>query len=82
MNTRDVWLSIRAHDGSVQHLEGLTVEERSVFRKFDEIDQEELIRQNAERQRFVDQGISFNLKIPNNTSVKEINRLHILAWKL
>ena len=38
-NTREIWLSIRDHDGSVQHLDFLTQEEKDVFKTFCEIDQ-------------------------------------------
>jgi ribonucleoside-diphosphate reductase alpha chain len=45
------------------------------------IDQQWSIRQNGRRQRHVDQGISFNLYVPNNVKAKELLDLHVLAWK-
>ncbi|MED1599775.1 ribonucleoside-diphosphate reductase subunit alpha [Alkalihalophilus marmarensis] len=45
------------------------------------VDQTWSIRQNAARQRHVDQGISFNLYVPNNVKAKELLDLHLLAWK-
>jgi len=82
ISNRDTRLSIRKHNWSVQHLNDLTQEEKNVFKNFNEIDQETLIKQNADRQKYIDQWVSFNLKLPTDTPVKEINRLHILAWEL
>ncbi|MDV2886743.1 ribonucleoside-diphosphate reductase subunit alpha [Alkalihalophilus pseudofirmus] len=45
------------------------------------VDQTWSIRQNAARQRHVDQGIAFNLYVPNNVKAKELLDLHLLAWK-
>lgn len=45
------------------------------------IDQKWSIKQNAARQRHVDQGISFNLYITNQTKAKELLDLHMEAWK-
>ncbi|MBP3952563.1 ribonucleoside-diphosphate reductase subunit alpha [Bacillus suaedae] len=45
------------------------------------IDQKWSIRQNGRRQRHVDQGISFNIYVPNNVKAKELLELHLLAWQ-
>lgn len=82
MDTEEVWNSILDRDGSVQHLEFLSSHEKSVFKTFMEISQMELVRQNTDRQEFIDQGISFNLSIHPSTSVKDINKLMIEGWKL
>lgn len=81
-NTKDVWDSIRDSDGSVQHLDFLTDEEKAVFRTFAEIDQNAVIEQAADRQEYIDQGQSLNLMIPPSMPVKEINKLYIKAWNL
>lgn len=39
------------------------------------------IKQNAARQRHIDQSISFNLYVPNNISAKVLLELHMEAWK-
>ncbi|MFU8688449.1 ribonucleoside-diphosphate reductase subunit alpha [Rossellomorea sp. FS2] len=44
------------------------------------IDQHWSIRQNAERQKHVDQAISFNLYVKNNIKAKELLDLHMAAW--
>ncbi|WP_036843042.1 ribonucleoside-diphosphate reductase subunit alpha [Pontibacillus marinus] len=46
-----------------------------------EIDQQWSIRQNAARQRHVDQSISFNLYVKNTVQAKELLNLHLNAWK-
>ncbi len=81
-NTKDIWNSIRDHDGSVQHLEFLTQEEREVFQTYSEIDQMNIIYQAANRQNHIDQGQSLNLMIHPDMPVKEINNLYITAWRL
>jgi ribonucleoside-diphosphate reductase alpha chain len=55
MNNRDVWNSIIDSDGSVQHLDFLSQEEKKVFKTFKEIDQEILLQQAADRQKYIDQ---------------------------
>lgn len=79
---KEIWDSIRDADGSVQHLECLTDEEKLVFRTFGEIDQNVIIEQAAVRQHYIDQGQSLNVMIPPDTPVKDINQLYIKAWKL
>ncbi len=81
-NTKDVWTSIKVHDGSVQHLDFLTDHEKEVFKTFAEIDQMAVIKQAAERQIFIDQGQSVNVMIHPDTPAKDINLLYIEAWKL
>ena len=81
-DTRDVWDSIMEHDGSVQHLDFLTDEEKKVFKKFSEIPQMAVIKQAAQRQKYIDQSQSLNLSIdPDKVSVKDINQLYIEAWR-
>lgn len=81
-NTQDVWLSIRDNDGSVQHLDFLTEHEKDVFRTYAEIDQLAIIYQAANRQNHIDQGQSINILVHPEMPVKEINQIHVTAWKL
>ena len=79
---REVWDSIANKDGSVQHLECLTDEEKEVFKTFAEIPQMAIINQAAQRQKHIDQAQSVNVSIdPSEVSVKAINQLYIAAWK-
>jgi ribonucleoside-diphosphate reductase alpha chain len=82
MDTQEVWKSIRDRDGSVQHLEFLSENEKEVFKTYSEIDQMAIIYQAANRQNHLDQGQSLNIIIHPDTSTKEINKIHITAWKL
>jgi len=80
-DTKATWDSIRDNDGSVQHLECLTADEKATFRTFAEIDQSKVIEQAAKRQEFIDQGQSLNIMVAPDTPVKDINQLYIQAWK-
>lgn len=82
MNTLEVWRNIRDYDGSVQHLDFLTEEEKDVFKTYSEIDQMDLIYQAANRQNHIDQGQSVNIIVHPEMPVKEINKIHVTAWKL
>ena len=82
MDTPEVWKSIRDRDGSVQHLEFLSENEKEVFKTYSEIDQLAIIYQAANRQNHLDPGQSLNIIIHPDTSTKEINKIHITAWKL
>ena len=81
-DTQDVWRSIRDQDGSVQHLDFLSSEEKEVFKTYPEIDQMDIIYQAANRQNYIDQGQSVNIMVHPDMDVKEINKIYITAWKL
>jgi ribonucleoside-diphosphate reductase alpha chain len=81
-DTRDVWDSIMAEDGSVQHLEFLSEHEKEVFRTFAEIPQMSIIKQAAQRQKYIDQAQSINISLdPDKVSIKDMNQLYIEAWE-
>jgi len=81
-DTTEVWRSIRDRDGSVQHLEFLTENEKDVFKTYPEIDQMDIIYQAANRQNHIDQGQSLNIIVHPDMPVKDINKIHVTAWKL
>ena len=81
-DNREVWDSIANKDGSVQHLDCLTDEEKDVFKTMAEIPQMAIINQAAQRQEHIDQAQSINISIdPSEVSTKEINQLYIKAWE-
>jgi ribonucleoside-diphosphate reductase alpha chain len=82
MNTAEVWRSIRDFDGSVQHLEFLTDNEKDVFKTYPEIDQMNVIYQAANRQNHIDQGQSINVMVHPDMPTKDLNNLYMTAWKL
>ena len=81
-DTKSTWDSIKKADGSVQHLEFLTDEQKDVFRTFAEINQASIINQAAIRQDFIDQSQSLNIMVSPDMPTKDINKLLIDAWKL
>jgi len=81
-DTDEVWQSIAARDGSVQHLDFLSDEERDTFKTFSEISQMTLVQQAAQRQAHIDQGQSLNLMIHPETPVRDINLLLLRAAEL
>jgi ribonucleoside-diphosphate reductase alpha chain len=80
-NDKKTWENILKHDGSVQHLNFLSQEEKEVFKTFVEIDPYYIIDQAAERQKYIDQAQSLNLMINPLTNPKEVNALYLYAWK-
>lgn len=80
-NTQDVWTSCVANDGSVQHLDFLTENEKNVFLTAREINQHAIIKQAGQRQRWIDQGQSVNLFFSSNASAKYIHEVHLAAWE-
>ena len=81
MNTTEVWRDIRDHDGSVQHLDFLSEHEKAVFMTYPEIDQMDVVYQAAGRQHYIDQGQSVNIIVHPDMPIKEINKIHVTAWK-
>lgn len=80
-NTEEIWQNILENDGSVQHLDFLSIEEKNIFKTFSEINQNIIIDQAADRQIFIDQAQSINLMIDSNMTTKDINALYIKAWE-
>ena len=81
-DNKATWDSIKKYDGSVQHLDFLSDEQKDVFRTFAEINQSSIINQAAIRQDYIDQSQSLNLMISPDMPTKDINKLLIDAWKL
>lgn len=83
-NKSKIWDQILADNGSVQNLptDVLTEDEKEIFLTFSEINQLELVRQAAIRQRYIDQTQSLNLSFDPTDSPRWMNQVHIEAWKL
>ena len=82
-NIDSVWDQILKDQGSVINVPSyiLTDEEKSVFLTFKEINQLEIVKQNAIRQKYVDQAISLNLCFDPNDTPKWISQVHKEAHK-
>ena len=78
----ETWETILIRGGSVQHLEFLTDEEKSVFKTFSEITPLSIVQQAATRQKYIDQAQSLNLMIHPEVSTKDVNALLIEGWRL
>ena len=81
-DNKETWDSIKKADGSVQHLDFLSDEQKDVFRTFAEINQSSIINQAAIRQDFIDQSQSLNLMVSPEMPTKDVNKLLIDSWKL
>jgi ribonucleoside-diphosphate reductase alpha chain len=81
LNDKTTWGSIRDADGSVQHLDFLSEQEKDIFRTFAEVDQTKLIEHAGQRQKLIDQGQSLNVMVPPDVAAKDVNQLYIHAWK-
>ena len=77
----EVWKDILVRGGSVQHLSFLSKEEKDIFKTFGEISQKEIVVQNTQRQKYIDQAVSLNLMIPPNCTAKEVSELLIYGWQ-
>lgn len=81
-NIPQVWDQIIEDKGSVINIRCLSDEEKDVFKTFKEINQLELVRQAAIRQKYIDQGQSLNLAFRQDAPANFINKVHLEAWKL
>jgi len=81
-NEDSVWKDIDSKEGSVQHLDFLSDDEKEVFKTAYEIDQKTIIQQAAQRQKYVCQAQSLNLFFPADVDAKYFNDVHLLAWEL
>lgn len=81
INNEDTWSSIFTNEGSVQHLDELSEEEKDVFKTAFEIDQRWIIEHAADRTPFVCQAQSINVFLPANVNKTDLHRIHWDAWK-
>ena len=80
-DAQEIWSSIIANDGSVQHLTWMEEHNKEVFKTSMEIDQRWVIEHAADRQEYIDQAQSINLFFRPDSHIKYIHSVHFLAWK-
>lgn len=80
-NTEDVWSSIFTNEGSVQHLDFLSQDEKDVFKTAFEIDQRWLVEHAGDRSEYICQAQSLNVFLPANVHKKDLHGIHFQAWK-
>ena len=80
-DTNEIWSSITTNQGSVDHLDFLSQDEKDVFKTAFEIDQRWLIDHSADRTPYISQAQSLNVFIPADIHKKELHQIHYQAWK-
>ena len=80
-NTDEIWASILEHEGSVQHLNCLTSDEKDIFKTAFEIDQRWVIELAADRSPYICQGQSVNVFLPGDIDKWDLHMLHWSAWE-
>jgi ribonucleoside-diphosphate reductase alpha chain len=76
-----VWSSITLTKGSVQHLDFLTEQEKSVYKTAFELDQRWIIEHAADRAAYICQSQSVNVFLPANVHKRDLHQIHFMAWK-
>jgi ribonucleoside-diphosphate reductase alpha chain len=77
----EVWSSIIANDGSVQHLDWMSDWDKDVFKTGMEIDQRWVVQHAADRQEYIDQAQSLNVFFRPDVNIKYLHAVHFQAWK-
>ena len=77
----EVWSSIIANDGSVQHLDWMDNWNKDLFKTAMEIDQRWVIQHAADRQEYIDQAQSVNVFLRPDSNIKYVHAVHFQAWK-
>ena len=80
-NDDATWKSIIDHEGSVQHLDFLSDDDKEVYKTSYEIDQLWVVEHAAKRQPYVCQGQSVNLFFAKGSNKAYVNQVHLKAWK-
>lgn len=81
LNTDEIWSSILEHEGSVQHLDCLTQDEKDIYKTAFELDQRWIIELAADRTPFICQSQSLNLFLPGDINKWDLHMLHWTAWE-
>jgi len=80
-NTPAVWDSILANEGSVQHLDCLSQDDKDVYKTAFEIDQRWVVELAADRTPDVCQSQSINIFLPGDVDKWDLHMLHWQAWE-
>jgi ribonucleoside-diphosphate reductase alpha chain len=80
-NTDAVWSSILEKEGSVQHLDFLSQDEKDIYKTAFEIDQRWIIELAADRTPEICQSQSVNVFIPGDVDKWDLHMLHWTAWE-
>jgi ribonucleoside-diphosphate reductase alpha chain len=80
-NTPAIWDSILENEGSVQHLDFLSQDDKDVYKTAFEIDQRWVIELAADRTPEICQSQSVNLFLAGDVDKWDLHMLHFSAWE-
>ncbi len=80
-DNQEVWSSITTNQGSVDHLDFLTQNEKDVFKTAFELDQRWIVELGADRTPYISQAQSINIFLPADVHKKDLHQIHFQAWK-
>ncbi len=80
-NLPTIWASILENEGSVQHLDCLSDDEKTIFKTAFEIDQRWIIELAADRTPHICQSQSVNVFLAGDVDKWDLHMLHYLAWE-
>ncbi len=80
-NTTATWDSILENEGSVQHLDFLSQDDKDVFKTAFEIDQRWVVELAADRTPDICQSQSVNIFLPGDVDKWDLHMLHWTAWE-
>ncbi|MBW3559658.1 MAG: ribonucleoside-diphosphate reductase subunit alpha [Proteobacteria bacterium] len=81
LDTAETWSSILENEGSVQHLDALTPDEKDVFKTAFELDQRWIIELAADRTPEICQSQSLNVFLPGDVDKFDLHMIHWSAWE-
>ena len=80
-DTPEIWSSILENEGSVQHLDFLTPDEKDVYKTAFELDQRWIVELAADRTPDICQSQSVNVFLPGDVDKWDLHMLHWTAWE-
>ncbi|WP_304190588.1 ribonucleoside-diphosphate reductase subunit alpha [Phenylobacterium aquaticum] len=80
-NTETVWRSILEQEGSVQHLDFLSQDDKDVYKTAFELDQRWIVELAADRTPEICQSQSLNVFLPGDVDKWDLHMLHFSAWE-
>lgn len=79
-DTPEVWTSIMDNLGSVQHLDFLNDDQKTMFKTASEISPKDILDLASDRQEYIDMAQSINLFNRPNYDIKDIYDIHMYAF--
>ena len=81
LDTPETWDSIVQHEGSVQHIDALSEDEKAIFKTAFELDQRWVVELAADRTPEICQSQSLNLFLQGDVDKWDLHMLHWTAWE-